>query len=177
MKKDELYDLLESERGEHELVKQKNLDLKKENKRLRDSHMGAFDWGMSLEVKAYQEQEEFLRENHYAAWVIFYNQKLQKIFESFVDAVIYAHEKFGNGPYLIRRVGGSKQSFFMPVIWPFNNLIPSENKPPATEGYCLVSYHLNEDQTIRSFKTEEEAIIEAKRRGLIWFEILKERMK
>lgn len=59
------------------------------------------------EIRAYDDVRSQLESEHLGKWVVFHDQKLEGIFETFEDAAASAVERFGRGPYLIRRVGAS----------------------------------------------------------------------
>ena len=60
---------------------------------------------LTKEIKAYELQREKLKAEHMGKWVLFYNEKLINIYDSFEVAAEDAVRQFGAGPYLIRRVG------------------------------------------------------------------------
>ena len=60
---------------------------------------------LTKEIKAYELQQENLEAQHTGRWVLFYQEKLINVYDSFEVAAEDAVRKFGFGPYLIRRVG------------------------------------------------------------------------
>jgi hypothetical protein len=60
---------------------------------------------LSDDIVAFDKMREELEQKYTGKWVLFYDQKLISIFDSFESAAQVAVEKFGNGPYLIRQVG------------------------------------------------------------------------
>ena len=62
---------------------------------------------LQSEIRAYDDMRLQLESEHFGKWVVFHDQKLQDTYDSFEDAAANAVERFGRGPYLIRRVGAS----------------------------------------------------------------------
>ncbi len=62
---------------------------------------------LQSEIRAYDDMRLQLETEHFDKWVVFHDQKLQGTYDSFEDAAANAVERFGRGPYLIRRVGAS----------------------------------------------------------------------
>ena len=62
---------------------------------------------LQSEIRAYDDMRLQLESEHFGKWVVFHDQKLQGTYDSFEDAAANAVERFGRGPYLIRRVGAS----------------------------------------------------------------------
>ncbi len=60
---------------------------------------------LSENIAAYEKMQNLLEADLSGNWVVFYNGKLEGDFHSFQDAAEFAVERWGRGPYLIRRVG------------------------------------------------------------------------
>ena len=60
---------------------------------------------LDAEIQAYNQMLESLEADHMGEWVVIHDGKLIGTYQSFDDAACDAVQKFGNGPYLIRRVG------------------------------------------------------------------------
>src|SRR6516162_11342290 len=61
--------------------------------------------GVEREIAAYEEKRQDLETRHTGKWVLFQNQQLVSIYDSFQAAANDAVRRFGRGPYLIRQVG------------------------------------------------------------------------
>ena len=59
---------------------------------------------LELEIEAYTKMKAELIRHHSNKYVIIKDQKLQGSFDTFDSAAKEAIQKFGQGPYLIRRV-------------------------------------------------------------------------
>lgn len=62
---------------------------------------------LETEIRAYNDLRPQLESEYFGKWIVFRDQKLEGTFESFEDAAESAVQRFGRGPYLIRRVGAS----------------------------------------------------------------------
>ena len=60
---------------------------------------------LTEEIEVYESIQDELKLNHLGKWVVIHEKKLRGIYDSFEDAGYDAIEKYGAGPYLIRRVG------------------------------------------------------------------------
>ena len=60
---------------------------------------------LSEEIAAYERMRDELETDQLGRWVIVHDEKLVGTYKSFESAAETAVEKFGRGPYLIRRVG------------------------------------------------------------------------
>ena len=60
---------------------------------------------LSHQISAYKEMKDVLETDYYGKWVVFHNGELAGSYESFEKAAEDAVDRFGRGPYLIRRVG------------------------------------------------------------------------
>ncbi|MCW5557812.1 MAG: hypothetical protein KIT22_08275 [Verrucomicrobiae bacterium] len=72
------------------------------------------------DIVAYTAQQADLEAKHMGKWVLFRDQKLEGVFESFDETAEHAVKLFGRGPYLIRQVGAPALSLpasvmFVPV--------------------------------------------------------------
>ena len=61
---------------------------------------------LSHQISAYKEMKDVLETDYFGKWVVFHNGELAGSYESFEKAAEDAVDRFGRGPYLIRRVGG-----------------------------------------------------------------------
>ena len=57
------------------------------------------------EIAAYERMRNDLEIDHLGKWVVVHDEKLIGAYESFETAADEAVQRFGRGPYLIRRVG------------------------------------------------------------------------
>ena len=64
------------------------------------------------EIAAYERQKEDLEGSHTGKWVLFFDEKLAGVYDSFEAAAREAVSRFWRGPYLIRQVGAP------PVVLP-----------------------------------------------------------
>lgn len=60
---------------------------------------------LDAEIQAYEEIRDSLEADHMGDWAVVYDGRLIGTYPSFDNAAEDAVEKFGRGPYLIRRVG------------------------------------------------------------------------
>ena len=60
---------------------------------------------LSDNIRAYEAMREELECDHTGAWVVVHNRELIGIFPDLEAAADEAVERFGRGPYLIRRIG------------------------------------------------------------------------
>ena len=60
---------------------------------------------LSSQIAAYEEMRNRLETDYFGKWVVFHNMGLINTYDSFEDAAEEAVQKFGRGPYLIRRIG------------------------------------------------------------------------
>lgn len=67
---------------------------------------------LTEEIEVYESMQDELKLNHLGKWVVIHDKELRGIYDSFEDAGYDAIEKFGAGPYLIRRIG------IAPVVLP-----------------------------------------------------------
>ena len=60
---------------------------------------------LSMEIAAYERMRDTLETDHLNEWIVVHGEKLVGTYDSFEAAAEDAVERFGRGPYLIRRVG------------------------------------------------------------------------
>lgn len=60
---------------------------------------------LSEEIAAYDRMRNLLETDHFGKWVVVHDEALVGTYEDFQDAAADAVQRFGRGPYLIRRVG------------------------------------------------------------------------
>jgi hypothetical protein len=72
---------------------------------------------VKADIAAYDAVRPEMEEKHMGKWVIFHNQKLVSVHDSFDDAAKEAVRLFGRGPYLIRQVGASSISLPASVMF------------------------------------------------------------
>ena len=64
-------------------------------------------------IGAYEEMQGTLEADKFGRWVVFFDGKLKGDFADFGEAIEFAVERWGRGPYLIRQVG--RPPFTMPA--------------------------------------------------------------
>ncbi len=69
-------------------------------------------------IAIYNLNKESLESEHLGEWVLIHNEKIEAFYDSFEVAAKNAVEKFGSGPYLIRRVGS--ESITLPTSVMYN---------------------------------------------------------
>lgn len=57
------------------------------------------------DIAAYAKMQEGLEEKHMGKWVLFHDEVIVAVYDSFEAAAEDAVRLFGRGPYLIRQVG------------------------------------------------------------------------
>ena len=57
---------------------------------------------------AYEKINDYLENEHFGKWVLFYDEEFIGSYDDFQDAGYEALKRFGRGPYLIRQVGVKK---------------------------------------------------------------------
>ena len=60
---------------------------------------------LSDQIEAYTAMRDQLERDHLGQWVVFYGEELVGAYDDFQLAAESAVQRFGRGPYLIRRVG------------------------------------------------------------------------
>ena len=61
--------------------------------------------GLKGEMAAYEQMREDLEIEHLGEWVVVHGGKLIGTYEDFQEAAGTAVERFGRGPYLLKRIG------------------------------------------------------------------------
>ena len=61
--------------------------------------------GIKKEIAAYERMRDDLELEHLGKWVVVHDEKLAGTYDSFEVAADNAVQRFGRGPYLIKRVG------------------------------------------------------------------------
>ena len=56
-------------------------------------------------IAAYEDQRGYLEVEFFGKWVVFHDGELVGNYDDLQDAAASAVERFGRGPYLIRKVG------------------------------------------------------------------------
>ena len=56
-------------------------------------------------IAAYDQLKDDLELEHFGKWVVFHDGELVDFYDAFQEAAADAAKQFGNGPYLIRRIG------------------------------------------------------------------------
>lgn len=70
------------------------------------------------EIAAYETMRNDLETEHLFKWVVVHDKELVGIYEDFQKAAQEAVERFGRGPYLIRRVGESSVTLPASLLYP-----------------------------------------------------------
>lgn len=60
---------------------------------------------LAQEIAAYDDMRDEIETAHFGRWVVICNRELVGSYPDFQTAAEAAVEKFGRGPYLIRKVG------------------------------------------------------------------------
>jgi len=76
---------------------------------------------LNKEIAAYEKIQTSLEAKHMGKWAIIHDGALVTTHDSFEAAADYAVEKFGRGPFLIRRVGASPMILPVTVMFRRNN--------------------------------------------------------
>jgi len=69
------------------------------------------------EITAYERMHNLLETEHFGKWVIIQGEALAGSFDEFQTAASSAVERFGRGPYLIRRVGAGPLTLPSSVLY------------------------------------------------------------
>lgn len=62
---------------------------------------------LKKEIAAYEGMRNDLETEHHGKWAVVHDERLVGTYESFETAADDAVQKFGKGPYLIRKVGAA----------------------------------------------------------------------
>ena len=73
--------------------------------------------GLKKEIAAYETMRSDLEVEHPGEWVVVHDEKLVGTYESFQSAAENAVERFGRGPYLIRRIGAAPLTLPASVLY------------------------------------------------------------
>lgn len=73
--------------------------------------------GLKKEIAAYETMRSDLEIEHPGEWVVVHDEKLVGTYESFQLAAENAVERFGRGPYLIRRIGAAPLTLPASVLY------------------------------------------------------------
>ena len=68
------------------------------------------------DLAVYEQMRNDLELDHTGEWVLIYDRELIKFFAEFQAAASYAVQKYGRGPYLIKRVGENRLSMPMSML-------------------------------------------------------------
>ena len=88
--------------------------------------------GLKKEIAAYERMRDDLELEHFGEWVVVHDEKLAGIYDSFEVAADNAVQRFGRGPYLIKRVGEP------PMTLPASALAASPISPLSAEPSCRI---------------------------------------
>ena len=72
---------------------------------------------LTEEISAYEGMQRTLEVDHFGKWVVIHNKKLVDLYDSFESAAEDAVERFGSGPYLIRKVGAAPVTLPASVLY------------------------------------------------------------
>ena len=73
--------------------------------------------GLKKEIAAYETMRSDLEIEHPGEWVVVHDEELVGTYETFHSAAENAVERFGRGPYLIRRVGAAPLTLPASVLY------------------------------------------------------------
>jgi hypothetical protein len=60
---------------------------------------------VKADLAAYSKMQDELEAKHLGKWVLFHDEKLIGVYDSFEAVAEDAVKKFGRGPYLIKQIG------------------------------------------------------------------------
>ena len=60
---------------------------------------------LSENIIEYQKMQSLLETDHWGEYAVFYDREFRGTFKEFADAAIFAANRWGHGPYLIRKIG------------------------------------------------------------------------
>lgn len=60
---------------------------------------------LTAEITAYENVQIELEADYPGKWVVFHNKKRAGLYDTFEEAAGDAVQRFGRGPYLIRKIG------------------------------------------------------------------------
>ena len=64
-------------------------------------------------IAAYARVQNALEADHWGEYVVFFDGEMRGTFPTFPEAMVFAIERWGRGPYLIRQIG--RPPFVMPA--------------------------------------------------------------
>ena len=73
--------------------------------------------GLRKEIAAYEDMRDDLELEHFGKWVVVHDEKQVGIYDSFEEAADDAVQRFGRGPYLIRRIGAPPMTLPASVLY------------------------------------------------------------
>ena len=79
--------------------------------------MGTVTAGLDREIAAYDAMRASLENEHMGQWVVVREEQLVGLYPSFEDAARVAVERFGRGPYLIRKIGAAPVALPASVVY------------------------------------------------------------
>lgn len=71
---------------------------------------------LDAEIAAYERMSDELKSAHFGKWVVIHNGKLEAVHQEFAAAADEAVERFGRGPFLIRKVGAPQIISTRPIL-------------------------------------------------------------
>ena len=72
---------------------------------------------LSKEIKAYDGMRLTLEADHFGKWVVFHDEKMVNLYDTFEAAADDAVRKFGRGPYLIKQIGEAPITLSASVLY------------------------------------------------------------
>lgn len=72
---------------------------------------------LNAEMAAYERMRSLLETEHFGKWVIIRDEELAGSYDEFQTAASTAVERFGRGPYLLRRVGAGPLTLLSSVLY------------------------------------------------------------
>ena len=69
------------------------------------------------DIAAYESMQTELEVRYFGKWVVLYDEEFIGAYDTFEAAAENAVERFGRGPYLIRRVGASPPTLPASVLY------------------------------------------------------------
>lgn len=72
---------------------------------------------LNAQIEAFDQMRDMLEMDYLGKWVIFHDEILEGVHDSFQDAAEDAVRRFGRGPYLIRQVGATPKPLPASVLY------------------------------------------------------------
>jgi hypothetical protein len=72
---------------------------------------------LETEIRSFEARQPELEQHHHGKWVIFHGEEFVGAFDTLANAASVAAQRFGRGPYLIRRVGAPPLTLPASVIY------------------------------------------------------------